>query len=62
MLKSLGHRIFDIPIRLVERYNLLFGLKKVLFGSILRCDTEFDIGLPDENYVTKYIRTCDFEK
>ena len=40
----------------MDRGNLLFGFKKVLLGSILRFDTEFNIAMPDDNYVTKYVR------
>ena len=60
VLGSLGHRIFDIPIRPIERDNLFFSFKTVLLWSILRFDTEFNISMPDENYVTKYVRTCAF--
>ena len=42
----------------MERGNSLFGFKKVLLGSILRFDTEFNIAMPDDNYVTKYVRNC----
>ena len=31
-LQRLGHRIFDIPFRPMERSNSLFGFKKVLLG------------------------------
>ena len=56
ILQSLWHRIFDIPFIPMDRGNLLFGFKKVLLGSILRFDTEFNIAMPDDNYVTKYVR------
>ena len=58
VLQSLGHSIFDIPFIPMERGNSLFGFKKVLLGSILRFDTEFNIAMPDDNYVTKYVRNC----
>ena len=62
MLEILGHWIFDMPIRPMKRGNSLFGFKKVLLWSILRFDTEFNIGMPVDNYVTKYIHTCTFEQ
>ena len=31
-------------------------------GSILRFDTEFNIGIPDDNCVTKYVCTCAFKQ
>ena len=46
----------------MERGNSLFGIKKVLLGSILCFDTEFNIGMSDNNYVTKYVRNCAFDE
>ena len=45
----MGHRIFGI-------------IKKVLLGSILCFDTEFNIGMSDNNYVTKYVHICTFNE
>ena len=61
-LQSLRHRIFDIPFIQMERVNSLFGFKKVLLRSILRFDTEFNIAMPDDNYVTKCVRNCAFDE
>ena len=46
----------------MESFNSLFGFKKVLLESILRFDTEFNIGMPDDYYGTKYVRTCTLEQ
>ena len=62
LLQRLGHRIFDIPFRLMERSNSLFCFKKVLFESILRFDTECNIGMSNDNYVTKHVRNYAFDK
>ena len=61
-LQRLGHRIFDIPCRPMERGNSLFGFIKILLESILRFDTKFSIGIPEDNYVTKYVRNCAFDE
>ena len=61
-LQRLEHRIFDMPFRLMERSNSLLCFKKVLFESILRFDTECNIGMSNDNYVTKYVRNCAFDK
>ena len=61
VLQSLGHSIFDIPFIPMERGNSLLGFRKVLLGSILRFDTEFNIAMPDDNYVTKYVRNYTFD-
>ena len=62
VLQRLGHRIFDITCGPMERGNSLFGSKKILLGSILRFDTKFNIGIPEDNYVTKYVRNCAFDE
>ena len=46
----------------MERDNSLFGFKKLLLGSILRFDTKFNIGMSNDNYVTKYVRNSAFDK
>ena len=46
----------------MERGNSLFGFKKVLLGSILRFDTKFNIGIPNDNYVTKHVLNCAFDE
>ena len=46
----------------MERGNSLFGFKKVLLGSILRFDTKFNIGMPNDNYVTKHVLNCAFDE
>ena len=61
-LERLGHQIFDMLIRPMKRGNFLFGFKKILLGSILHFDTEFNIGMHDDNYVTKYVRNCAFDE
>ena len=58
VFQRLGHRIFNIYFRPMERDNSLFSFKKLLLGSILRFDTKFNIGMSDDNYVTKYVRNC----
>ena len=58
VLQRLGHGIFYIPFSPMKRDNSLFGFKKVLLRSILRFGTKFNIGMSDDNYVTKYVRNC----
>ena len=38
------------------------SVSNFLLGSIPGLDTEFNIGVPDDKYITKYVRTCTFEQ